>query len=84
LRTLGDPARHLLAVGDESVQHGEHRGPDRRSRFGLVVNALDATRQRALQSVPMAGPATAILSAPAWRVGLGNCRWVVLEFEHKF
>src|SRR5258706_4204691 len=39
-----------VTVGDESVQHGEHRGPDGRSRFGLVVSDLGVVHQRTLDA----------------------------------
>lgn len=40
----------MLSVAHEANPHGEHRGPDGQSRFGLVVNDVDAAHRRALDA----------------------------------
>jgi DNA-binding transcriptional MerR regulator len=40
----------MLTVAHELDEHGEHRGPDGQSRFGLLVNDVDAVHQRALDA----------------------------------
>ena len=40
----------MLTVAHEANQHGEHDGPDGRSRFGLLVGDVDAAHRRALEA----------------------------------
>ena len=40
----------MLTIAHDADQHGEHHGPDGRSRFGLLVHDVDAAHRRALDA----------------------------------
>jgi PhnB protein len=40
----------MLTVAHQATEHGGHVGPDGRSRFGLLVDDVDAAHRRALEA----------------------------------